>query len=158
MSANPIAFGVQAIVDASFITAGTGLPVFYRVYSNPPASVNAEAVALGFESPAATGTAGGTTDILITPQPRVKNLSMRDIGQSNGKLNESSRLFVLSHTFVLGIMATYPQITEQEQVFDSFPLFVGLVYEGKLFNVAQYAHREVSGVTVSWRLTCNATK
>lgn len=153
------AFGAQAIADAALSIAGTGKPVYVRIknYTETPAQ-DTEFEELGFSKAIPPTTKSGTVDLKVDPQPRVKNISMANIAQSMGKLNETSRLFIVSHTFVQKLMTLYPEITEQEQVFNTWPRFMGLVYEGTLYAVKQWAHTEIGGSTVSWRLTCNAVQ
>lgn len=151
----PISYGIQAMLDASLTVAGTGLSVGYRVLNAPPRA-NTNAAEHGFVVTVTDGT-GGTTDIPIYPQPSVKSLSMFDIAQSAGKYNEMTKQFVVSDTFVNQMMQRFPAITEQDQVFDGFNQFLGLVYEGRLYNVISYAHNEIAGATVGWVLKCNAS-
>lgn len=149
-------WNVQPIVDAMLNLAGTGLPVFFRVDSVP--DTDPEFEQLGLRGTVNSGPSG-TFDILVLPQPRVKQLSMQSIGMTMGQLDETSKLFVVSHTFVAGFMAAYG-LSDVETVFDGlqFKSLLGIVYENKLYDIAQYAHREVGGVTTSWRLTCKASR
>jgi hypothetical protein len=149
---NSMGWGMQQIVDATLTIGETGLPVYYRVQNTAPNAAD-DGEQLGFETPVASG--GGSTDIQILPQPRVKNISMSQIMISGGKLNETSRLFIISDTFVQQIIAQFA-LQNHEFVWDGFPQFQGLLYEGILYAVVQYAHREITGTTVSWRIICNA--
>jgi len=157
MSSCPIvSYGIQAMLDASLTVAGTGLPVYYRVKNAPP-TTNTAAQEHGFTTSAAVGI-GGTTDILINPQPSVNAVSMFNIAQSMGKLNAESKQFVISDTFVDFILAKYPGLIAQaDNVWDGFNQFVGLVYSNRLYNVVSYASKQIAGSSVSWILRCSAT-
>ena len=152
-------FGVQENMDSQYYLAGTSLPVYY-VYKNFNGAQQAstEAQAMGFKFQSAVD--GGTSQIQIVPPPHVRNVSSHDIGNSNGKLLLSARRFYISNTFANAIMANplFSSLINDEEDVWKHSQFVGLLYDGIMFNMVQLSHSEVSGVTVEWRLICNGTK
>jgi hypothetical protein len=130
---NSFAGGAQAIIDAALSMAQTGWPVYYRTLNETVAQQTSEAAELGFQVTNSTSAQSGVTDIQIVPQPRVKNINMDNIAMTANsavKLDQTSRLFIVSNSFVLELMSKYPDVTDPELFWDGFPQFVGLMYNG----------------------------
>lgn len=153
MSASPIFIGqgFQNLIDAQQRWVRGGHTVYLRIRNFPDPQATNPAVQLGF-SITPTGTATGTTDILIDPPPSVTMLTMQNVAKSMGKLRIGARQFLISNTFVnlqqTALAFLYPS--------DVFRLAIGLVCDGQLFSIEDYAHEEYGGVTLLWTVRGNA--
>jgi hypothetical protein len=106
---------------------------------------------------AATGTDLGYKDLLIKPPPGVQDISLHDIGVFGGRLNFGSRVFWVSHTFVLAQMSEF-SITDPREVFrnrDGKPA-VGLFYDSRLFSIEDIQQRVAGGEIIRWKVLGNA--
>lgn len=157
MSSPPFGAGTQFIFDNFQRFVRSGLKVWLRVKNFPETGDYLE-VGVPF---AATGTtAVGFTDYLISPPPNVQDVSMHNIGLLAGRLNFGSRIFTVSHSFVKAQMALMgPSVTDPYAVWrerDGNGSVIGLIYNGRLFDIVDPRHREIAGKTISWKLICNA--
>lgn len=151
---------MRRLVDAQMRWARAGKAVYLRLRDFPDIQ-NTDWAQLGFAI-APSGSAKGTSDILIDPPPAVNMISLHNIGQSMGKLRFGARLFVVSATFVArqvvarGIVASNG-LSAEDLVWRS-PNVVGLVTQGLLFSIEDVGHEEYGVGTVTWLLTCNSTE
>lgn len=160
MGAPPFSFGSQFLFDQHQRYVRSGLKVYLRV-KNFPEQGDYLDVGVPF---AATGTqAIGYTDIRIQPPPNVQDISLHNIGILAGRLNFGSRIFTVSNTFVKDQLeelnaGSSTEITDPKAVFRERDgnQAIGLVYENRMFAIEDIVSRQVSGVTISWRLICNA--
>lgn len=147
-------YGVQRLIDSNLQYTRVGFPVYLRL-RNFPDLQNSQFAQMGFAiSP--SGTAVGTTDILIAPPPSVSMVSVHNIGMSEGKLRFGARTFLVSQAFVTAQVAAQ-SLSDQNLVWRG-PNVVGLVTENLLFSIEDVNHGEVAGQTVSWVLTANANE
>lgn len=147
------AWGIRSLADTWFRYWQPGLPVYLR-FQEQVNSAN-DYSALGF-MPAVTGAPAGVTDILIDPPPDVKDISLHNIGIMGGRLNFGARTFIVSHTFVLAMMAKF-QFTDPYQVWRDESV-VGLYYNNRLFSIESLTHEEVGGETTLWKIIGNSTE
>lgn len=157
----PFGTGVQFLFDGVQRFTRAGLPVYLRVRNYEDQGEYLE-VGVPF---APTGTAAfntGYTDVLIVPPPSVQDVSLHNIGVLSGRLNFGSRVFIVSHTFVMNQMAEYG-IQDAYDVFrdrtdqdgKKFKV-VGLIYNSRMFSIESLTHKEVAGQTINWKLVGNS--
>lgn len=106
--------------------------------------------------PSVTGVQSGFEDILISPPPDVKEISLHNIGLNSAKLRFGARAFLISHTWVLSRMqdAGY---SDPMQVFND-PSVVGLYYDSRLFSIESITHEDFGGQPVTWSVVANASE
>jgi hypothetical protein len=151
----PMGEGLRFLIDGQTRFLRSGLEVFLRVQNFKPSGDWQE---MGFvytpSNPADTGYA----DIVIDPPPQVKDVSMHNIGMSGGKLLIGARYFIISQTFVNKIREQNTNIPDDISVWsawDGETPVVGIMYENRMHQIVTYAHNEIGGETITWRLTCN---
>jgi len=150
----PFAYGVRFLYDQHLSFWRPGLPVALRIRNfEVPESGYAE-LGFSFSPSGQMALDQGFTDICIKPQPEVKDVSFRDIGLNQGRLNFGARIFAVSHTFVLRRMKEM-KYTDPYQVWRD-PSVIGIFYNGRLFSIVVPLHEEYGGQTLVWNLTCNA--
>ena len=150
-----IGCGLRRLIDQQmrYVNAARG-PIYmrFRNFDPPQDSMYAQ---LGYTiSP--SGSATGTTDVLINPPPGTKLVSMHNIGMSSGKLRFGARDWVISHTFI-GLQQLALGLATPEELWLSKKL-VGIVGYGVLWSIELYASDDVGGVPVVWTLSCNANE
>jgi hypothetical protein len=147
-------YGFQRLIDAQQRFMRSGQPVYLRLrnFANALATPAAQ---LGF-SVSATGSAVGTTDVLIDPPPGVVKVSIHNIGQSMGKLRFGARMFRVSASFT-DAQVISRNLASADLVWRS-PDVVGLVNSNLLFSIEDIGSVEVAGRTVFWWLTCNSNE
>lgn len=156
----PFGFGQRMLLDAQMRYVRSGLPVYLRIRNfleQETDGTSSDYLDFG-DSIAPSGTDVGYKDILIDPPPNVQDVSLHNIGVLAGRLNFGSRIFTISHTFVLNQMSQFPGITDPYEVWrdrDGYHT-IGLFYNNRIFSIEDIRHREVAGETVAWRLICNA--
>lgn len=150
------ASGIQFLFDANQRYVRAGLPVYLRVKNFQDTGDFIE-VGVPFAPTGAAAAQSGYTDILIAPPPAVQDISLHNIGLNSAALRFGARNFIISATFVNAQMAQY-SITDPYAVFrnrDGYAA-VGLLYNDRLFQIESITHREVAGVTINYKLLCNA--
>jgi hypothetical protein len=154
----PFGQGLQFLVDAQQRYVRAGLPVYLRVKNWAEEGDYLEVgVPYAPTGNTAETAAAGYTDILIDPPPQVQDVSLHNIGLLAGRLNFGSRIFLISNSWVLSQMAEF-QLTDPYSVFRARDgnQAVGLLYNQRLFSIESLTHKEVAGLTILWKLTCNA--
>jgi len=163
----PFGAGVQFLFDNHQRFVRSGLKVYLRV-KNFPDSGDALEVGVPGYAPADTADAQvGYTDYLIQPPPNVQDISMHNLAmaaQAGVQLNFGSRVFTISRSWVdeqlqLMLKKSGVEVTDPYAVFrnrDGKGTALGLIYNGRLFNIGPITHREVSGRTVSYKVIGNA--
>ena len=147
-------FGVQRLIDSNLQYARVGFPVYLRLRNFPDLQSN-QFAQMGFAiSP--SGTAVGTTDILIAPPPSQSIVSVHNVGMSEGKLRFGARTFFISQAFVT-TQVQAQSLSDQNLVWRGSNV-VGLVTENLLWSIENIDHGEIAGQTVSWSLTCNSNE
>lgn len=149
MGAVYIASGMQFLLDAQQRWVRAGHPVYLRIRNFPDLQAVSTAIQLGFAT-SPTGTATGTTDILIDPPPSVTMIQMTNLGKGEGKLRFAVREFLISGTFVNAQVAAQ-SLTNQDLVFRGSNV-LGLYCDNQLFSIEDIKHYEYGGVTVNWIL------
>ena len=147
-------YGLQRLIDANQRFTRSGHPVYLRLRNFPDPQVN-DWTALGF-SISPSGNLVGTTDVLISPPPGVRAVSVHNIGMSNGKLRFGARTFNISATFVQASMAARG-LTTEDACWNG-PDVIGLVTDNLLFSIEDINQQVVAGATISYRLTCNSNE
>jgi hypothetical protein len=149
-------WGLQRVMDAQQrLTRDSAGPVYLRL-RNFTNQQNQAFDQLGFAI-TPTGTAQtGFIDIKIDPPPSVNEISIHNIGQSNGKLMFGAKRFFISGSFVAAMM-TAQGLAKQDLVWRG-PNVVGLVYEGILYSIENVVSKEIAGITVLYRLDCNGNE
>lgn len=157
----PFANGLQYVMDTQQNFVRAGLPVYLRV-SNFTEEEQGAAAEVGVPF-APTGTLDtGFTDILVSPAPWVKDVSLHNIGLFGGRLNFGSTIFTVSNTFVAAQMQLdgfiENNVTDPYQVWrnrDGYSV-IGIFYSGRLYSLDSITHMEVAGQTISWKIVANA--
>jgi hypothetical protein len=155
-----MAAGMQRLIDAQMNFVRNAGFVYYRLrnFTDLQSQTFAQ---LGFQITSANG---GTTDVLVAPQPAVKMISMHNIGMSMGKLRFGAREFVISASFVdaqviaQGLNPTGLDANLVQDLVWKGPAFVGLVTNGLLFDVVSVAHEEICNKSVIWTILANANE
>ena len=157
----PFGQGIQFLFDNQQRFTRAGLPVYLRVRNFEDTGDYLE-VGVPY---APSGTAAfntGYTDILIDPPPSVQDVSLHNIGILSGRLSFGSRIFIVSHTFVLNQMNEYgiedPYEVWRDRTDKQGKKFkvVGILYNSRLFDIVSPTHKEVSGQTINWKIVGNA--
>lgn len=155
--------GIRMMIDGQYRFSRAGLKVYMRI-QNFSSSGSYQELGVPYIPTNPNPSDTGYTDILIDPPPQVGDVSMHNIGMSGGKLLIGARWFKISHSFVLGIRARYPAVTDNIAVWstwdktsetDGTARVIGFVYENRMHEIVYYTHKEAAGETISWTLTCN---
>lgn len=147
--------GLRRIIDAKQRFMRDAPPVFLRLREFADVQLQDWAI-YGFAI-TPTGTVGtGTTDILIDPPASMIEVTMHNIGQSQGKLRFGARHFIVSDTFVTKC-AGIQGYTDKTLVWRA-PNVVGIVCQNLLGDIVDYWHEEVAGRTVTWGITANMSE
>ena len=155
----PIGVGQRFLFDSHQRYTRNGLQAFLRVKNfveDDTSEGPTDFIEVGFAYAPTGTTAVGTTDIPIMPPPSVQDISLRDIGLLNGRLNFGSKIFIVSHTFVrqqllaLGITDGYAVWRDRDG-----KKAVGIVYDSRIYSIESIKHKEIGGETINWYLTCN---
>lgn len=148
--------GLQFLFDAQQRYTRAGLPVWLRVKNFQDTGDFIE-VGVPFTPTGAAAAETGYTDIPIVPPPAVQDVSLHNIGLNSAALRFGARVFIVSASFVNDQMAQY-NITDPYAVFrdrDGYAA-VGLFYNDRMFSIESITHKEVAGVTINYKLLCNA--
>lgn len=148
--------GLQYLFDAQQRYTRAGLPVWLRVKNFKDEGDFIE-VGVPFTPTGAAAAQTGYTDIPILPPPSVQDVSLNNIGLNAAALRFGARIFNVSASFVSDQMEEY-EITDPYAVFrdrDGYAV-VGLFYNNRLFQIESITHKEVAGVTINYKLLCNA--
>lgn len=158
----PFSSGIKWLFDQHQRFVRSGLKVYLRVKNFPESGV---ALEVGLQSQVSAG--GGYTDYVIVPPPNVQDVSMHNLGmaaEAGIRLNYGSKIFTISDSFVQDQI----QLIHQKSgtlLQDPFAVFrdrdgngntLGIVYQGRMHEIAGITTRQVSGQTVSWKVVGNA--
>lgn len=156
--------GIQFLFDAQQRYTRAGLPVYLRVKNFQDAGAFIE-VGVPFTPTGSESFYTGYTDILITPPPAVQDVSLHNIGLNSAALRFGARIFIISASFVTAQLAELNNgpnvstpITDPYAVFrgrDGYEA-LGLYYNDRVFSIESITHKEVAGVTINYKLLCNA--
>ena len=157
MGAAGMGFGARFLMDAHQDWSGGGLDTYLRLQNSDDSAQ--DYADLGFEVTVtgALATTAGITDILIRPQPSVFNMSVIEIGLSNGKFSLGAKRFRISHTFVLAQMAARGYL-DARQVWEDKRKVIGIKYDKRLYSIAKIDFEAFGKEVVSWDLVCNAVE
>lgn len=163
----PFAQGIQMVLDGQQQFLRGGFDCYLRVNNFSPSGDFIE-VGVPYTPSGDLALETGFVDIIILPPPATKPMSNHDIGVSGGKLMFGARIFWVSNTFVQQLLDTYPKIKGGYNVFrnwdspdgtpqtDGSAYVMGLIYNNQLYSIEDIGRVNVAGVTVNWKLTCNA--
>lgn len=157
----PFASGLQYVLDTQQQFVQAGLPVYLRV-NNFTDAQEGDALEVGVPYTASGTFDCGFIDILISPPPSVRDVSLHNIGIFGGRLNFGSRIFLISNTFVRCQLET--NSFKEANVTDPYAVWrnrdgkraIGLFYDNRIFAIESITHREIAAQTVSWTLVGNA--
>lgn len=148
--------GIQFLFDGVQRYTRAGLPVYLRVKNFKDEGDFIE-VGVPYSPTGVAAEQVGYTDIVISPPPSVRDVSLHNIGLLAGRLNFGSRVFIVSHSFVEQQMEQY-ELTDPYAVWrdrDGYKT-IGLFYNNRLFSIESLTHKEVAGKTINWMLVGNA--
>jgi hypothetical protein len=152
----PWGFGVRFLYDAHLRFFRPGLPCALRVQNYvTPEDGFAE---LGFEftpSGALQPEQTGFTDIPVNPPVEVWGGNTgggrgSDKGMNQVRYQVLSRMFYISHTFVIAMMNRFGY-SDAYQVWRD-PSVIGLYYDSRLHSIDNISHEEVAGITLAWEI------
>jgi hypothetical protein len=167
----PFGFGVRALYDSHMRFWRPGLPCALRIRNFVTPDQGYAELGFQFGPSGQISDEQGFKDVLIKPQPEVKEVSLRDIGLNQTKLMFGAKQFIISQTFVLKRMRD-KGYTDPYQVFRD-PSVIGIAYpvfspitpdqtgdnpnsQTRLFSIESITHDEIAGQTLAYTLLCNA--
>ena len=155
-------FGQRMLFDAHQRFVKSGLCAYLRIrlfLDNENDGTSSDYLEVGqtFEPQGVAAADTGYSDILISPPASTFMVSSKNISDLPGlRLNFSSRIFEISHTFVNDQMNTH-DISDPREVFrerDGHPA-LGIYYLSRLYSIEAIIPRESCGEIIKWRLMCN---
>jgi hypothetical protein len=163
----PFGYGMQMLLDGQQNYVRSGLVCYLRVENFAPEG-DWQEVGVPYVPTGAAAAQTGFTDLLISPPPEVRDVSMHNIGMSGGRLQFGARYFIISNTFVENIMQRYPNISDPFNVWQNWDAelvngnwenatasVIGIIYENRMHSIEDISHVEIAGQTIKWKLTTN---
>lgn len=162
----PFGAGQRLLFDAHQRFTRGGLKAFLRVKNfdeeNPGDGTSTDYMEVGmpFAPTGAAAEDSGTLDYLISPPPGVEDMSFHNIGIMGGRYNIGTKIFTVSHTFVLDQLALLASagITDPLSVWRDRDgkKVVGILYEDRIYAIDAITHKDEGGETINWQLVCKA--